>query len=474
MNVHVKPTLPMLINGQLVASNKTFDVTNPSTGTTFTQCPDCTKEQFEDAVAAAKSAFTTWGKTSYEERKDLLEQLGARLTENADTLAELITLENGKPLAKAKQEIAASVFWLKGFAAIDFPVEVLKDNDTQRVELHRKPLGVVGQILPWNYPLMTAMFKLAPALIAGNTIVMKPSPYTPVTTLKLGEIVQDLFPAGVINVLSGGNELGAWISGHPDIRKVSFTGSTETGKKVMQSASSNMKRVTMELGGNDAGLVLDDIDPKMIANDLFWSRFSNNGQVCVAMKRLFVPEKLAEPIAKEIVEVAKNAKVGDGFDENSEIGPIQNKMQYEKVKAILDDAVSKGAKVIFQSEIPESDGYFFPITILTDVKPGMRIIDEEAFGPLMPILTYTDEEEALERVNDSEYGLGGSVWSSDVDRASALAGRIESGTAWVNQHPSMAPDVPYGGAKQSGIGVESGRWGVEEYTQMQVVSVKKS
>jgi len=473
MNVHVKPALPMLIDGKLVSSNKTFDVDDPATGKPFTQCPDATREQLEEAVAAAKRAFPAWAAAPYAERKALLEKLGERIKENADALAELVTLEVGKPLDKAKQEIAGACYWLKGFADIELPIEVLKDNEKQRVELRRKPLGVVGAILPWNYPVLTAVWKIAPALITGNTLVMKPSPYTPVATLKLAELAHGLFPDGVVNIVSGGNELGAWMTTHPDIRKISFTGSAETGKKIMESASTNLKRLTLELGGNDAGLVLDDVEPKKIANDLFWSRFSNNGQVCVAMKRLFVPEKLADPIAEALIEVARKAKVGNGFEEGTEIGPVQNRMQYEKVKAIFDDAVAKGAKVLYQSEVPEGDGYFFPVTILADVKPGMRIVDEEAFGPLLPILTYSDLEEALERVNGTEYGLGGSVWSSDTGRAAAIAERFESGSAWVNQHPAMGPDIPFGGVKGSGIGVECGRWGVEEYTSIQVVNVKK-
>jgi len=463
----------MLIDGKLVSSNKTFDVDDPATGKPFTQCPDATREQLEEAVAAAKRAFPAWAAAPYAERKALLEKLGERIKENADALAELVTLEVGKPLDKAKQEIAGACYWLKGFADIELPIEVLKDNEKQRVELRRKPLGVVGAILPWNYPVLTAVWKIAPALITGNTLVMKPSPYTPVATLKLAELAHGLFPDGVVNIVSGGNELGAWMTTHPDIRKISFTGSAETGKKIMESASTNLKRLTLELGGNDAGLVLDDVEPKKIANDLFWSRFSNNGQVCVAMKRLFVPEKLADPIAEALIEVARKAKVGNGFEEGTEIGPVQNRMQYEKVKAIFDDAVAKGAKVLYQSEVPEGGGYFFPVTILADVKPGMRIVDEEAFGPLLPILTYSDLEEALERVNGTEYGLGGSVWSSDTGRAAEIAERFESGSAWVNQHPAMGPDIPFGGVKGSGIGVECGRWGVEEYTSIQVVNVKK-
>ncbi len=473
MNVHVTPTLPMLIDGKLVSSNKTYDVENPATGEPFTQCPDCSKEQLDEAVAAANRAFTGWSQTSYQDRKKALVALGDRLKENADALAELITLEVGKPLDKAKQEVAGSVFWLKSFADVELPVEVLRDTPEQRVELHRKPLGVVGAILPWNYPVLTAVWKIAPAIITGNTLVMKPSPLTPVATLKVGEIAQDVFPPGVMNIVSGGNDLGAWITEHPEIRKISFTGSAATGKKVMESAASNLKRLTLELGGNDAGLILDDVDPKKIANNVFWSRFANNGQVCVALKRLYVPDELHDPMVEALADVAKDVKVGDGFEEGSEVGPVQNRMQYEKVKELFDDAVSKGAEVFFQGEVPESAGYFFPITILTNVKPGMRILEEEAFGPLLPVMSYSDLEEAIERVNGTEYGLGGSVWSDDPDRAMEIAQRFESGSAWVNQHPAMGPDIPFGGVKQSGMGVECGRWGVEEYTSIRVINVNK-
>ena len=473
MNIHVTPTLPMLIDGKLVSSNKTYDVENPATGEPFTQCPDCTREQLDEAVAAANRAFPGWSQTSHEDRKKALEALGDRIKENADALAELITLEVGKPLDKAKQEVAGSVFWLKSFADVELPVEVLRDTPEQRVELHRKPLGVVGAILPWNYPVLTAVWKIAPALITGNTLVMKPSPLTPVATLKIGEIAQDVFPPGVMNIVSGGNDLGAWITEHPEIRKISFTGSAATGKKVMESSASNLKRLTLELGGNDAGLILDDVDPKKIANNVFWSRFANNGQVCVALKRLYVPEELHDPMVEALADVAKDVKVGDGFEEGSELGPVQNRMQYEKVKQIFDDAVSKGAEVFYQGKVPEGAGYFFPITILTNVKPGMQILEEEAFGPLLPVMSYSDLEEAIEQVNGTEYGLGGSVWSDDPDRAMEIAQRFESGSAWVNQHPAMGPDIPFGGVKQSGMGVECGRWGVEEYTSIRVINVNK-
>jgi len=473
MNVHATPTLPMLIDGKLVSSNKTYDVEDPAKGEPFTQCPDCTKEQLDEAVAAANRAFPAWSQTPYTDRMKALDELGRRIKENADELAELITLEVGKPLDKSKSEVAGSIFWLKSFADQELPVEVLRDTPDQRVELHRKPLGVVGAILPWNYPVLTAIWKIAPALITGNTLVMKPSPLTPVATLKIGEIAQDVFPPGVMNIVSGGNDLGAWITQHPEIRKISFTGSAATGRKVMESSASNLKRLTLELGGNDAGLILDDVDPRKIANNVFWSRFANNGQVCVALKRLFVPEDLYDPMVEALADVAKDVKVGNGFDEGIEVGPVQNKMQYEKVKEIFDDAVSKGATVFYQGEVPEGAGYFFPITILTDVKPGMRILEEEAFGPLLPVVSYSDLEDALARINGTEYGLGGSVWSDDADRAMEIAQRFESGSAWVNQHPAMGPDIPFGGVKQSGLGVECGRWGVEEYTSIRVINVNK-
>ena len=316
------------------------------------------------------------------------------------------------------------------------------------------------------------MWKIVPALLAGNTIVLKPSPHTPVATLRLGELAQDIFPRGVVNVVSGGNALGEWMTAHPGIRKIAFTGSGPTGKRIMASSAGNLKRLTLELGGNDAGIVLDDVDPAKIAADLFWAKFSNCGQVCAALKRMYVHRSVYRAVCDELVKFASTVKIGPGTQDGVDIGPIQNRAQYELVRAMVDEAVAAGATVLYRSPVPPGPGIFLPITLLTDVTPAMRVVKEEVFGPVLTITPYDDEDEALRWANDSEYGLGGSVWSGDPQRAAIVAARLDSGGAWVNQHPAMGPEIPFGGVKGSGIGVELGRLGLEEYTSIQILNVK--
>ena len=395
-----------------------------------------------------------------------------RVLADVDTLAPLITTEQGKPLAKAKSEINSAVFFSRGYAALELAPEVLRDMPQQRVELHRRPLGVVGAITAWNYPVLLARWKIVPALLAGNTIVLKPSPHTPVATLRLGELAQDIFPRGVVNVVSGGNALGEWMTAHPGIRKIAFTGSGPTGKRIMASSAGNLKRLTLELGGNDAGIVLDDVDPAKIAADLFWAKFSNCGQVCAALKRMYVHRSVYRAVCDELVKFASTVKIGPGTQDGVDIGPIQNRAQYELVRAMVDEAVAAGATVLYRSPVPPGPGLFLPITLLTDVTPAMRVVKEEVFGPVLTITPYDDEDEALRWANDSEYGLGGSVWSGDPQRAAIVAARLDSGGAWVNQHPAMGPEIPFGGVKGSGIGVELGRLGLEEYTSIQILNVK--
>jgi acyl-CoA reductase-like NAD-dependent aldehyde dehydrogenase len=462
----------MTINAELVGSPTQLDVIDPATSLPFARVPDCTREQLETAVAAAKQAFVGWRDVAFDERRRLVNAFIESVVAHAEALAEFIMREQGKPLAKARSEVNAAVFFSRGYAAVDLAPEVLRDTPQQRVELHRRPLGVVGAITAWNYPVLLAMWKIVPAVLAGNTLVLKPSPNTPVATLQLGELAQAIFPPGVVNVVSGGNELGAWMTAHPDIRKIAFTGSGPTGKRIMASAAGNLKCLTLELGGNDAGIVLDDVDAAKMAPDLFWAKFSNCGQVCAALKRLYVHRSKYDAVCRELVKFAATVKMGPGTQEGVEIGPIQNRAQFDLVRAMVDQAINAGATVLYQSSIPPGPGLFLPIVILTNVTPMMRVVKEEVFGPVLTITPFDTEEEALRLANDSEFGLGGSVWSADPERAARVAAQLDSGGAWVNQHPAMGPDIPFGGVKGSGVGVELGRLGLEEYTSIQVLNVK--
>jgi acyl-CoA reductase-like NAD-dependent aldehyde dehydrogenase len=328
---------------------------------------------------------------------------------------------------------------------------------------------VVGAITAWNYPLLLAIWKIAPALVAGNTVVVKPAPSTPLATLALGRIAARVLPAGVVNVVSGATEAGERLTQHPAVRKITFTGSTETGKRIMANASTRLKRLTLELGGNDAGIVLEDADPAAIAADIFWAKFSNCGQVCAALKRLYVHRSIFEPLCAALAAVAAQVKIGPGV----QIGPMQNRAQRDRMVETVQASIAAGARLIYQSEVPAGEGYFYPITLLAEAPEDSPVVRSETFGPVLAILPYEDVEDAIRRANDTEYGLGASVWSPDTARATAIAQRLEAGSTWVNQHPSMDPNVPFGGIKCSGLGVEGGIRGLEEFTTIQVVNVKK-
>jgi acyl-CoA reductase-like NAD-dependent aldehyde dehydrogenase len=462
----------LTIDGKSVSTEQSFGVVNPATGEVFAQAPECSRAQLDTAMESARAAFGPWNRDEAR-RREALVGCAAAIKARLGELAPILTQEQGKPLARANEELMGAAVWLRYTASLEIPVEVVQDDDNVRIEVRRRPYGVVGAITPWNYPVLLAVWKIAPALLAGNTVVLKPSPFTPLATLKLGEILRDALPAGVLNVVSGGDELGAWISSHPAVRKVSFTGSVATGKKVAAAAAPDLKRVTLELGGNDAAIVLDDANPKQVAEKLFWGAFTNTGQVCSAIKRLYVPEQLQQPLTDALAEVARAVKVGDGMQPDVQLGPLNNKMQFQRVCELVDDARQHGARIVLGGEPLGGGGYFYPPTLVTGLAEGVRLVDEEQFGPALPILTYRDVDDAIERANRTMYGLSGSVWSADPARATEVAGRLECGTAWVNQHMAMQPNVPFGGAKWSGIGVENGPWGLLGFTELQTVNVAK-
>lgn len=461
----------MIINGMRRETQTSLDVKNPATGEIVGAMPMGSTGDLDDAVAAAAAAFKGWSAASYEDRQKACHAIGDKLAEYAEELAALITKEQGKPLngLGSRFELGGVQAWTHYTADLELPVEVAQDNNEGRIELHRKPVGVVGSITPWNWPLLIAVWHIIPALRAGNTVVIKPSPLTPLSTIRMVELMNEVLPAGVINVVTGPDAIGAAMSAHPDIQKMIFTGSIATGKKVMASASETLKRLTLELGGNDAGIVLPDANPKQIAEGLFWGAFINGGQTCGALKRLYVHDSIYDAVCEELVAVAKNMPMGNGLDENNVLGPIQNEMQFNKVVELVEDAKANGGRVLLGGEKIEGAGYFYPITFIADVEDGSRIVDEEQFGPVLPIIRYTDVDQIIAKANDNPHGLGGSVWSSDRDRAKQLAMRLECGTAWVNKHGAIQPNVPFGGVKSSGIGVEFGEDGLKEYTTIQAV-----
>ena len=462
----------LLIGGKMVAGDMEMDVINPATEEVLTKCPRASEAQLNDAVAAAKAAFPGWAATPIAKRQATLNAIADVLEANSDELARLLTQEQGKPLTEATIEVRGVVAFFRYFAKVDLPIKVSEDSKGRKVEMYRKPLGVVGAIAPWNFPLTLIAFKVPPALLAGNTIVMKPAPTTPLTTLRVGELLKDVVPAGVFNIITDANDLGAALTTHPDVRKISFTGSTATGAKVMASAASTLKRLTLELGGNDAGIVLDDVNPKEMAPKLFASAFRNNGQVCIAMKRLYVHESIYDEMCDELAAIANAAIVGDGLKQGTQFGPLQNKMQFEKVKEIIEDARKHG-RIIAGGETMEGAGYFIKPTIVRDIEDGTRLVDEEQFGPVLPVIKYSDADDAVARANASPYGLGGSIWSSNPERAHEVALKMESGSVWVNKHADIAPNIPFGGSKMSGFGTELGEEGLAEFTQLQIINVAR-
>ena len=462
----------MTIDGQAVPGGDSIGVINPASGKIFAEAPDCTRDQLEAAMSSSAEAYKSW-RADEAKRREALHACANALRERAEEFGTVLTQEQGKPLAKAIGEFHGAAMWFDLTAGLEIPVEIVQDDENLRLDVHRRPLGVVAGITPWNFPIILAVWKIAPALLAGNTMVLKPSPFTPLSTLKMGEALREALPPGVLNVVSGGDELGKWMTSHPVPRKISFTGSIETGKHVAASAAHDLKRLTLELGGNDAAILLPDVDVDAIGEKLFWGAFENSGQICSAVKRVYVHEDQYAKVVDALAAQARRVVMGNGMAPESELGPINNEPQFRRVIELVDEAKSAGATMVTGGGAREGDGYFFEPTIVTDVEEGVRLVDEEQFGPALPILKYRDVDDAVERANSAHYGLSGSVWSSDTQRAVEVATRLECGTAWVNQHLNIMPNVPFGGSKWSGIGVENGTWGLLGFTELQTVNIAK-
>jgi len=463
-----------IIAGQRLAAVRKLSVINPATGKELATVPDIDRDALERAISAAREAFPTWSSTPYRARKTVLMEMVHVIEQHMEELSALLTSEHGHPAASAKWEIE----WLTklygpALHQMDLPDEESEMEQVGHVVKRYLPLGVVCAISPWNLPVLLSFVKVLPALLTGNTVVLKPSPFTPLTVLRIADYVNKLLPPGVLNVVTGGADLGRWMTSHPAFDKISFTGSTRIGKEILKSAAATLKHVTLELGGNDAGIVLPDAQPEKIAEALFWSMYLLNGQACVGLKRLYVHEDLYADLAGTLIAYARQIKTGDGFESESALGPIQNRAQYDRLRSTLAEIEKSGTGILYRGEIPQgTNGFFFPVILLDNPPDDAPFVREEAFGPIRSLLKYKDVDEAIDRANNSSYGLGASVWGQDAEKADAVARRLQAGTVWINQHANLHPNLPFNGFKDSGLGVEFGREGLEAFCKIQIVARK--
>ncbi len=463
----------LLIDGQLHTGEQLDEVFDPATEQRVGHAARASAAQVEVAVEAAQRAFAGWAADSQARRQALALAAGV-LRENSQQIAELISREQGRPLRFTLGEVAGAAATFDHYANFEAPgTQVLRDDDQRLVRLERRPLGVVAAITPWNVPIILLVLKLAPALHAGNTVVAKPSEHTPLSTLLLGQLLKDVFPAGVLNIVAGDGAVGERLSRHPKVRHITFTGSVATGKHLYASAADDLKRLTLELGGNDAALVLADADIPAIAEPLFWGAFWNSGQVCFAIKRLYVHRSLFEPLIAALVERAENTRLGSGLDPDTELGPLTNRQQLERVKALVADARAHGAVIHSGGSQPDRPGHFFAPTIVSGVGAGVALVDEEQFGPVLPVIAFDDVEEAIALANASPFGLGASVWTRDESLGAAIARRLDVGLAWVNLHLDIHPGAPKGGYKWSGLGYEGGLRGYDAFSDLQVINIAR-
>jgi acyl-CoA reductase-like NAD-dependent aldehyde dehydrogenase len=446
-----------------------LEVTNPATGCVIGSAPARTSSFLDATVAAAQSSFGPWSQDP-KMRTEAMLACAARIKEHAEELGGILTSEMGKPIGQAVEEAFIAGVLFEVNATLPLEPEVVSSAPS-RVVVYRRPLGVVGAIGPWNWPLGLSMWKVAPALRAGNTVILKPSPFTPLSSMRLGELVQNLLPDGVFTVVTGGDDLGRRLVEHPNVRKIGFTGSVPTGLAIAQSCAADLKRVTLELGGNDAAIVLSDADIDAIAEPIFWGAFANAGQICSAIKRVYVAREQHDALVTALAARAQRTVIGDPTDPTTELGPVGNQRQLARIQALVQDAKDRGATIVCGGEALAGPGYFYPPTIVTDVDDAAPLVRDEQFGPVLPVLPFDDVDEALARANATNYGLGGSIWTRDTERGARLAGRLEVGTAWVNQHFVLDAPTPFGGWKHSGIGRENGLAGLHAYTELQVISV---
>jgi acyl-CoA reductase-like NAD-dependent aldehyde dehydrogenase len=460
----------MTIAGRPAGGRHWLPVEDPALGTEFADAPDCTEDELDAAVGAAAAAFPGWSALPEPDRREALIACGTALAGRAPEVAELLTREQGKPLPAALAETRLAADWFRHTAALSLRPELLAQERQSEVTLRRTPHGVVAAIAPSNFPVILAVTKLAPALLAGNTVVLKPAPATPLATLRMGEVLAPLLPPGVLNVVSGDGALGPRLSGHPGVGMISFTGSVASGRAIARGAAARFQPVVLELGGNDAGILLPGVDVGRVATAVFDHAMANSGQFCAAIKRVYVSRQQQPELVEALAALASGTTVGNGLDPATDLGPLVSRRQRDRVSELVGRARQAGGRIVTGGEALPGPGYFYPPTVVTDLPPGTRLETTEQFGPVIPVLAYDHVDEAVARANGTEFGLGGSVWGEEP-AARAVAARLDCGTAWVNTHGVLRPDAPFGGVRSSGIGVEYGYWGLLEYTRIRVSHV---
>ncbi|KAF2259435.1 aldehyde dehydrogenase [Lojkania enalia] len=469
VGVDFKDNFVQIVNGKVAPTQLFRHGLNPVDKSLLTRVPMATEQDVDDAVTAGKLAFNTWSRVPDSDRKRAVLAFAAAIEEYSTELAQILTKEHGKTIAEAHHEVELLPLFLRGHAKISLHEEIVEENERRTVVTRYVPLGVVAGIVPWSFSLFLAIGKLAPALLTGNVIILKPSPFAPYSCLKLVELAQQFFPPGVVQSLSGDDNLGPWLTSHPGVNKISFTGSVATGKKVMQSASTNLTRVTLELGGNDAAIILPNIDVKSVAAKVTANAFMNMGQVCISIKRIYVHEDIYDDFRDAMVQNLAHFTIGDGSLETSTHGPLQNSKQYERMKTYLDCSKVEDWKVAAGSRIEPSLGYFIKPMIIEKPADDSWIVVEEQYGPIIPLLSWKDERDVITRANTSVMGLGASIWTNDIKKGNELAREIQAGSVWVNEHTILSPMATFGGHKQSGIGSEWGAAGMKSYCNAQTL-----
>ncbi|KAF7513834.1 hypothetical protein GJ744_006448 [Endocarpon pusillum] len=463
-------TFANIVNGEPRSAKNKYNGIDPTTKEKLWDVPVASKEDVEDAVRAANEAYRKWSKKSWEERQEALNRFKDLYASYVDDLTELLLKEVGRPKCFSELEIKSCLAFTDWHMKLSQPEPEQYEDDEKTITTRFLPLGVVAAICPWNYPVTLSVGKIVPAVLAGNAIIVKPSPFTPYSALKVVEIAQQVFPPGLVQALGGDDKLGPALVAHPDIQIVSFTGSIATGKKVMAAAASTLKRVTLELGGNDPCIILPDVDIAKTAPQVALGAFLNSGQICVAIKRIYIHKDIYRPFVDALISFTEQLKIGTPKGENVMLGPLQNEMQYEKVKTFFEDSKKNGYKFVAGTDnVEEGKGYFIKPAIIDNPPNDSKIVTEEPFGPIVPCQPWEDEAEVIARANNTKAGLAASVFGKDLERCERIANQIESGSVFINSFAKPRPMAIFGGMKESGIGGEWGKLGMLSFMIPQAI-----